>query len=388
MIGLLSRIFIKNRENTADPKVRRAFGMLSGILGIVLNLILCGIKLIASVLTGSVSITADAINNLADAASSLVTLIGFRLAGQKPDPSHPFGHGRIEYLSGLLVSFMILFMGIELAKNAILQILDGSPVFFRPVSIVILIMSIAIKLYMYRYNREIGRRLDSPAVRATAADCLSDTVSTVAVLVTMLLSLVIPFPLDGWCGLAVAIFILWSGIRTAKDTLDPLLGAPPDRKFVEQIEQIVLSYPDVLGIHDLVVHDYGPGRVMVSLHAEIPCTIDILTIHDRIDNIEKHLNRELFCEAVIHMDPIAIDNPLTTALHQKVIAFAKEIHPSLSIHDFRIVVGESHTNLIFDMVIPYGLSASSHEMKETMTRRIKTLDPSYEAVIQIDQLYL
>lgn len=384
MVTLLAKLFIKDTDH--DRK-RRAYGVLCGALGILLNLLLCLAKLIASFLTGSVSIAADAFNNLSDAGSSVVTLIGFKLAGQKPDPDHPFGHGRIEYISGFLVSLLILLMGFELGKSSVSKLIEGASVTFHLASVIILSLSIVVKLYMYLYNTRLGKQFDSSAMKATGADCLGDCISTGVVLICTIASRFTTFNLDGWCGLAVALFILWSGIRTAKETLDPLLGTPPEREFVERIEEIVLSYPDVCGIHDLIVHNYGPGRVMISLHAEVPQTVDILTIHDRIDNIEHHLTTELNCSAVIHMDPIADNDEETMTVRHQVLELAKAIDPRISIHDFRMVIGESHTNLIFDMVIPFDMNRPDEEIKGEMSRLIAVLDPTYKTVIQIDKIY-
>ncbi len=384
MISLLSRLFIRNKEPSA---MRRAYGILCGVLGIVLNVILFAVKLIAASLTGSVSVMADAFNNLSDAGSSAVTLIGFKLAGQKPDPDHPFGHGRIEYLSGFIVSLLILMMGFELGKSSVMKLIDGSSVTYSTLSEVILAVSIAVKFYMYFYNTRIGRRFDSSAMKATGADSLGDCVATSVVLLCTILARFVSFPLDGWCGLAVAVFILVSGIRTAKETIDPLLGTPPDRELVKRIEEIVLSYPDISGIHDLVVHNYGPGRVMISLHAEVPQTADVIAIHDRIDNIENHLANEIGCNAVIHMDPIATDDTLTLSLKEKVSELAKAIDPRITIHDFRMVLGDTHTNLIFDMAVPFDMGRPDREIKEEMGRLITVLDSKYRAVIVIDKNY-
>ncbi|MBQ4064837.1 MAG: cation transporter [Clostridia bacterium] len=387
MISLLSRLFIKNCTQRDPAALRRAYGVLCGALGIFLNLILFAAKLVAASLTGSVSVAADAFNNLSDAGSSVVTLVGFKLAGQKPDPGHPFGHGRIEYVSGFLVSLLILLMGFELGKSSVQKLLDGSGVAFSTLSVVILALSIGVKLYMYFYNTRLGKRFDSATMRATGADCLGDCVSTAAVLLCTLLAPVVPFPLDGWCGLAVAIFILVAGLRTAKETIDPLLGTPPEREFVKRIEAIVLSYPEVSGIHDLIVHNYGPGRVMISLHAEVPQTADILVIHDCIDNMEKRLAEELHCSAVVHMDPIATNDELTLSTREKVAELALAIDHRISIHDFRMVVGETHTNLIFDMAVPFDVGRSEEALKADMERLVKVIDPRYFTVIHIDTIY-
>lgn len=388
MISLLSKIFIRDNKNYRDQSVRSAYGILCGAVGIVLNLLLCGAKFIASFMTGSVSIAADALNNLSDAGSSLVTMLGFKLAQQKPDPDHPFGHGRFEYISGFVVAMLILLMGFELGKESVTKIIEGSSVEFSIVSVIILGASIAVKLYMYIYNTSLGKKLDSPAMRATGADSFSDCISTGVVMLCTIGSRFTSFNLDGWCGLAVAVFILWSGIKTAKDTLDPLLGTPPDPEFVKQIESIVMSYDNVCGIHDLVVHNYGSGRIMISLHAEMPQDVNILVLHDTVDNIERHLSDELGCEAVIHMDPIAADDEVTIHLHTEISQRIKEIDNRITIHDFRMVVGHTHTNLIFDAVIPYGFGMTDTEIKERIGEIAKEMDEKYLTVIHIDRSYV
>ena len=386
MIGLLSRWFIRDRDNVTDPRVRRAYGQLCG-LGIGLNLLLFAGKLFAGAVSGSVAITADAFNNLSDAGSSVVTLLGFRLAGKKPDPHHPFGHGRLEYVSGLIVAGLILLMGVELAKTSVEKILHPSAVDFSVAALVILAASICVKLYMCLYNRRIGKRIHSAAMEATAADSLSDTAATAAVLLAMCIARWTSLDIDGWVGLVVAGFILFSGVKSARETISPLLGQPPEKEFVDRIESIVLSHPAILGLHDLVVHDYGPGRVMVSLHAEVPATGSVMTIHDTIDNIEQELHRKLGCEAVIHMDPIATDDSTTVVLRNKITELAHCIDPALSIHDFRMVTGPTHTNVIFDAVVPFKFRLSDHEVEQEIQAAVKRLDSSYFAVVQIDRDY-
>ena len=388
MISLLSRLFIKNPSDLSNQAVRRAYGVLCSGVGIALNLLLCLLKLFASYLSGSVAIAADAFNNLSDTGSSLITLIGFRLAGQKPDPDHPFGHGRIEYISGFLVSLMIVMMGVELVKSSVQKIVSGADTAFSLLSVIILAVSIAVKLYMYLYNTRLGKKLSSSAMKATGVDCLSDCISTGAVLLCTLLTRALPFAIDGWCGLLVALLILISGFRTAKETLDPLLGTPPDKEFVERIHKIVLSYPEIQGIHDLIVHNYGPGRLILSLHAEVSQNVDILAAHDTIDRIEQRLAAELLCTATIHMDPIATDDVTTVETKRKVTELARAIHPEITLHDFRMVIGFTHTNLIFDLVLPYGIERSEQEVKAEMVRLIQIIDPSYEAVITVDRPYV
>ena len=351
MISLLARLFIK--QSGDEQAVRKAYGILCGAVGIGFNVLLFIGKFFAGTLAGSIAITADAFNNLSDAGSSFVTLLGFQMAGQKPDSEHPFGHGRIEYLSGLAVSMLILLMGVELAKSSLQKILHPEPVDSSPVVIAILCVSIAVKLYMFSYNRRLGRKLNSSAMEAISMDSLSDSAATLAVLIATLVGHFTGLMIDGWCGILVAAFILWSGFNAAKDTLDPLLGTPPTREFVTQIRDIVMAHKSILGIHDLIVHDYGPGRVMISVHAEVSASENVLELHDEIDNVEKELREKLGCEAVIHMDPIVTDDGITEETRQRVAALVHCIDDEINIHDFRMVVGPTHTNVIFDAVVPF-----------------------------------
>ena len=384
MISLLSRIFL-HPEGKSPAEVRKACGILCGVVGIGLNLLLFALKFFAGWLSGSIAITADAFNNLSDAASSAVTLLGFQLAGQKPDPHHPFGHGRIEYLSGLVVAMLILFMGFELGKSSISKILRPAPIESSPLIIVILCISIAVKFYMCCYNRSIGKRIDSAAMEATAADSLSDCIATAAVLLSTLVSRFTGAMIDGWCGMAVAVFILWSGYNAAKDTVNLLLGTPPTHELVADIEKLVMSYPDVLGIHDLLVHDYGPGRRMVSLHAEVDAGGDILVLHDEIDNIERHLKSELNCQAVIHMDPVVTDDKEVFDVKQSVTRLVRDIDPCLKLHDFRMVTGPTHTNVIFDVVTPFDYAMTDEALTAEIQRRVGAMEGKFFAVVTVDK---
>ena len=388
MISLLAKWFIPNRENTADAAVRRAYGQLCGLVGIALNILLFAGKFFAGTLSGSIAITADAFNNLSDAGSSVVTLLGFRLAGKKPDPEHPFGHGRMEYLSGLVVSALILLMGVELAKSSFQKILHPEAVEFSVVAVVILLASIAVKLYMSVYNRTIGKKINSAAMVATGIDSLSNTISTVAVLIAMVVGKFSGLMIDGWVGMVVALFILYSACRAAMETVSPLLGQAPEEEFVQRICELVLSHEEVCGIHDLVVHDYGPGRVMIALHAEVPASGDILELHDMIDGIEMELRQQLDCEAVIHMDPIVTDDALTTEMRIRTAALVKEVDERATIHDFRMVIGPTHTNLIFDAVVPFGGEKSNHELEEEIKARVRQMEGTYFAVVRVENSYL
>lgn len=385
MIALLSKIFIKDASNVQQPSVRQAYGILCGAVGIFLNLCLFAGKFIAGAVSNSIAITADAFNNLSDAGSSIITLIGFHMAGQKPDPDHPFGHGRIEYISGLLVSILIILMGFELLKSSFTKIIHPEDLAFSPVIIVILAASILVKCYMYFYNRQIGKRINSAAMSATAADSLSDSISTAVVLASTLTAHFSGLAIDGWCGLAVGLFICYSGFNAAKDTISPLLGQAPDREFVQQVNDIVMAHEGVLGIHDLIVHNYGPGRVLISLHAEVPADGNILTLHDMIDTIEHELRSTLSCHAVIHMDPICVNDELTERLKKMVKGYLSEISDTLTMHDFRIVAGPTHTNLIFDVVTPYDFAMPDEELIKLISDKIHTGNPQYFAVIDVDK---
>lgn len=388
MIEFLARVFIRHRDTLSPSALRQAYGQLCGAVGIGLNLLLFVGKLFAGTISGSIAITADAFNNLSDAGSSLVTLLGFRLAGRKPDPEHPFGHGRMEYISGLAVAGLILLMGVELGKSSLKKILSPEEIVSSPLVLAILAVSVAVKLYMFYYNRSIGRKIKSAAMSATATDSLSDAVSTTAVLMATLVGQLTGLNIDGWVGLLVALFILFSAYKAAKETLSPLLGQTPDPEFVDRIEQIVLSYPEVLNIHDLIVHDYGPGRMMISLHAEVSADGDLLQLHDVIDNAEHRLKKELGCMAVIHMDPIITNDAHTDALRMAVAEKVKAIDPRLTIHDFRTVSGPTHTNLIFDVVVPYDVKLTADEVRRRIGALVKELDENYFAVVQVDNSYV
>ncbi len=388
MISILAKLFIKNSDKYEDGAVRRAYGVLSSVLGIVLNVLLfCG-KYAAGMIMGSVAVMADAINNITDAGSSIVTLLGFKLAGSKPDDDHPFGHGRYEYIAGFVVSFAILLMGVETARSAINKIADPTPVEGSTVAVVIMAAAILVKLYMFLYNRRLGNKLDSAALKAVASDSISDCIATVVVLASTMVSRFTDVALDGWGGLAVAVFILYSGINSARDTLSPLLGKAPDKELVEDIERIILAHPEVIGIHDLVVHDYGPGRLMISVHGEVSGAGDIFQLHDVIDCIEEELNRKLGCEAVIHMDPIDTDDTRIAEMRQAVAAIAKAISPELTIHDFRMVPGPSHTNLIFDLVLPHRFELSGEETCRRISETVAACWPDHKCVIKAEQSYI
>lgn len=388
MIRLLIKFFIKSEGDPGAPESRRAYGILCSVTGIVLNILLFAGKYLAGVVSGSIAIMADAFNNLSDAGSSVITLIGFKFAGIKADAEHPFGHGRFEYLSGFIVAAAIILMGFELAKSSISKIISPTPVDTSALSIIILCISVGVKLYMCVYNRAIGRKINSTAMKATAMDSLSDAVATSVVLISLLLMKYTGINVDGWCGIMVALFILYAGYNAAKDTISPLLGQPPAPELIEQIKEITLSYKEIVGIHDLVVHDYGPGRVMISLHGEVPGNGNIFELHDVIDRAEKELKEKLGCEAVIHMDPIAVDNEEIDMVRDEVSELIKAIDERLSIHDFRMVKGPTHTNLIFDVVVPYELKMSDSEIMDLIETRVRERWSSYFTVLNIDHAYV
>ena len=385
MISILSRLFIKNHADTSDPGVRRAYGVLCGAVGIFLNVLLFAAKYLAGTLTGSIAIVADAFNNLSDAGSSIITLLGFKLAAKKPDRDHPYGHGRFECIAGLVVSFVILMMGFDLAKTSVSKIFHPEAVDFSILSICILTGSILVKLYMSLYNRSVGKRINSAAVLATATDSLSDVCATSMVLAATLIARFTGVNIDGWAGAIVSLVILWAGYNAAKDTIDPLLGQAPDPEFVQRIADIVNRYPEVVGIHDLAVHDYGAGRVMISLHAEVPSSGDIMALHDVIDTIERDLQEELNCSAVIHMDPISTDDQLITSTRELLKERIHEaLSPDISIHDFRMVPGPTHTNVIFDAVVPYDFPRSDAQVQAEISSLVRAIEGDYFAVVTID----
>ncbi len=386
MIKLLAKLFIKNGNDS--EKLRQTYGMLCSGAGIALNILLFVIKFTAGSLSGAISVTADAFNNLSDSGSSLITMFGFRLAAKKPDPGHPFGHGRIEYLSGIAVSILIVLMGFELFTSSVNKIITPETPEVSLLVFIILIISIAIKFYMFLYNRKYGKMFNSQAMTATATDCLSDMISTSVVFASMLLTYFTDINIDAYCGLAVAAFILFAGLKSAYETVGPLLGQPPEAEFVQKIEDIVLAGKDVLGVHDLIVHDYGPGRCMISLHAEVPASGDILDIHDEIDNLEKELGEKLGCVAVIHMDPIQTDNENAIKLKALAEEKCREIYPEMKLHDFRIVEGNTHTNLIFDIVVPHAFNMSDSEIKTEIEKKIKEYDKKLFTVVTVDKNYV
>ena len=392
MLKFLAKLFIKTPREYDDPATRRAYGVLCGAIGILLNILLFAGKFIAGSLAKSVAVTADAFNNLADAGSSVITMIGFRLAGQKPDKEHTFGHGRFEYIAGMLVSAAIILMGVEMLKTSVEKIIAPQAVEFSVLTAVILVFSVAVKIYMAVYNGSLGKKLASPALAAAAKDSLSDSIATAVVLVSSAVGHFLGINIDGWCGAAVAVFVLRAGIMSVRDTLAPLLGTEPDPEFVKRINDIVLSYPEISAIHDLIIHDYGPGRQIISLHAEMPTESgsDIFKLHDIVDNAERRLRQELGCDATIHLDPVAAEDEQTQMLHERMEAALFEINSGLTMHDFRIVPGPTHTNLIFDVVVPYDNKMPQAEILEKIEYAAAELPSGknggkYYAVVRFDR---
>ncbi len=385
MIEFLAKIFIKDKDNILDQKVRSAYGYLCGAVGIVLNVLLFSGKFAAGTLSGSVAVTADAFNNLSDAGSSAISLIGFRLASQKPDPHHPFGHGRFEYIASFVISIIIIVMGLELGKSSIEKIIDPEPVEYSALTFGILVVSILVKLYMFLYNRKTGKKIDSSTMKATAMDSISDAVSTTAVLASGIIAFFTDLQIDGWMGLAVAAFILLTGGQSAKETIDSLLGTPPEPEFVNKISDIVMSHEGIIGIHDMIVHNYGPGRSFVSLHAEVPSDSDMVAVHDTIDNIEHDISQEMGCLATIHMDPIDVHDEFTARVKNNVKEIIEKIDPVITFHDFRVVSGPTHTNVIFDIVVPYDYKLSDDELIKQISNAIHESDERLFAVIEVDK---
>ena len=367
--------------------MRAAYGKLSGFVGIICNILLFAVKLSVGLLIGSVSITADAVNNLSDASSSIISLLGFKLASKPADEDHPYGHARYEYLSGLLVTVLIFIIGYELMKSSVGKIISPTEVAFNWVSVAILAVSVFVKLWMSLFNHSIGKMISSQTLIATAADCRNDVIATSAVVFAMIISHYTGFELDGYIGIAVALFILYSGIGLAKDTLDPILGRAPDPEFVEKIRKSIMSYPGIIGTHDLMVHDYGPGCQFASVHVEVAAEGDVIELHDIIDNIERNFLDEYGLHMVIHMDPIVTSDDAIGDIRCQLSDAIIKIDPELSIHDLRAVVGPTHTNLVFDCVVPHGFKMSNTELRESICAIAKAINPCYNCVITIESSY-
>lgn len=387
MTKLLVRLFVHNAEQTQNAAVRASYGKLASTVGILTNLLLFAGKLTVGILSGSISITADAINNLSDASSAIISLLGFKLAAKPADADHPYGHARYEYLSGLLVAVLILFIGVELLQSSIEKILHPTEVTANAVTVCVLLVSVLLKLWLAAFNRRIGRTIRSQTLIATATDSRNDVIATAAVLVAMLISHYTSLQLDGYIGAAVALFILYSGVGLMRETLDPILGRAPDPALVANIRQRIESYDDILGTHDLMVHDYGPGSQFASVHAEVAAEADVLAMHDLIDNIEREIMTEYGIHTVIHMDPIVTADDRVEKARSALAQKLCEIDPALTIHDLRIVPGTTHTNLVFDCVVPYGFKTENAALRERIEAAAKEIDATYNCVITFEHSY-
>ena len=387
MQNWLVKKFVHDYENVHDINVRASYGKLSGKVGIFCNAFLFAVKFIMGTISGSVSITADAVNNLSDAASSVISLIGFKMAEKPADEDHPYGHARHEYLSGLTVAVMIILIGFELFKTSFDKVIHPSTVDFSIVLVIVLAVSILIKLWMAFFNKSLGKKINSSALEATAADSRNDVISTSAVLVAAVISYFFKINLDGYMGIAVAVFILYSGIGLVKDTLDPLLGKAPEPELVDYIQKKILSYDGVLGTHDLMIHDYGPGRKFASVHVEMAAEGDVLKSHDVIDNIERDFLSKDNLNIIVHYDPIVTKDDIVNDFRSWLMEQVKSIDPHLSIHDLRIVPGNSHTNLVFDCVMPHCINMSPSELKAEIRRLVNIKYPNYYCIITIDSSY-
>lgn len=385
-MSLLSH-FIKNPDRPEDPETRRQYGTFAGVVGILANVLLFGAKFAVGTLAKSVAITADAFNNLSDAGSSAVTLFGFHLSAKPADKDHPFGHGRIEYISGMIVSFLILLVGYELFSDSITKIFHPEALRTDLWAVIVLGISIFGKLALGLFFRTIGKKIDSSSLKASMTDCISDAIGTAAVLVSVAVNLLSGYNIDAYVGILISIIVLLAGIKSLKEIADHLLGQPPTKEFTDAVRQKILAYEGIIGIHDLIVHNYGPNRCLVSLHAEVPADCDVLVCHDLIDTIEKEVGQEMGLSLVIHSDPIVI-NEQTTHWFRTTKALLREIHPSLTLHDFRMVPGNTHSNLIFDVLLPFDFPLSSEEIKRQLDEKLHALAPNYNTVITFDRSFV
>lgn len=386
MTNLLVKLFVKNYKDIFNPNVRKSYGTLSGSVGIFCNLILFFCKLMAGIFSGAISVIADAFNNLSDAASSIITIIGFKLADKPADNDHPYGHGRYEYLSGLLIALLIILTAFELFKTSIDKILNPEDVVFSLFPFIILIFSIVIKMWMALFNRKLGNKLNASAMIATAADSLSDCIATSAVLISLIIGVVFDINIDGFAGILVALFVFKAGIDAANDTLKPLLGQAPNPAFVKALENDILESGKIKGVHDMHIHDYGPGRVIVSLHAEIPASMNVMEAHDIIDSTEEKIKKKHKCDISIHMDPIETENKTINNLRETVSKIIKNINPALDFHDFRITNGPERTNLIFDLEVPFGFEMKDNDIIRQINQEIKKINTKYYVIVKVDKV--
>ena len=388
MTNFLIQYFIKEPHATSHSHVRHQYGLLGGTIGIFCNAFLFITKLFIGMISNSMSIIADSVNNLSDAGSSVITLVGFKISSKPADKNHPFGHARVEYISGLFISIIIIFLGLQLVISSVNKILTPEALVIQPLTFIILIFSIFVKLWLYAFNRTLGEKIDSTTLMATAKDSLNDVITTSGILLSITISYFFSINLDGYIGIVVACFIIYSGIELIKDTISPLLGEAPSETLVTQIRETILSYPGVLGFHDLVVHSYGPNRCFSSVHVEVDASEDILVSHDLIDKIEREFMFNLGIHMVIHLDPVTADDAYTTELKLFIINILEEIDAHLSIHDFRIVQGASHTNLLYDVTVPPHFSLSHQELLHQIDQRVQIHYPHFHNVITVDTNYI
>ncbi|WP_418269642.1 cation diffusion facilitator family transporter [Hominenteromicrobium sp.] len=385
MTDLILRIFVRDHKNTEDPAVRDKCGRVAGAVGIVTNFLLFLMKIIVGTVFHSVSVTADAVNNLTDSGSSVVTLIGFKMASKPADEKHPFGHARIEYLSGVIVSFIVIFLGLQLGMSSIEKILTPEENALTPVALVVLVISILAKLWQCLFYRKVGRMIKSESVEATSKDSRNDVIATSVVLFGAVITMLTGVNLDGYMGAAVALFIVFSGVQLTISTADPLLGQAPEGELVQTITEKMLSYPGIIGMHDLAVHNYGVGRCFASAHCEVDAKNDILVSHDLIDNIERDFSRDLGIHMVIHLDPVIVGDARTDALHCKVQSLVTALYPTVTIHDFRVIWGVTHSNIVFDAAVPFAVKDSDAVITQKLEAEIQKLDPDYRTVVTIDR---
>lgn len=388
MTELLCKKLIKDYQNTKDPQVRESYGKLAGVIGIISNVILCIAKILVGIIAGSIAIIADGINNLADASSSIITLIGFKLAALPEDEEHPYGHARIEYITGMIVSVLIVVVGAELFRSSIDKIMNPSPLDFSWAIIIVLALAIAIKVWQARFNIKLGKKINSLTLTATGADSRNDVISTTVVLISILVGKFSGLQIDGYMGCLVAAFIIWSGFTLVKETASPLLGEAPDPELVNSIRDMTLSFPGVLGIHDLVVHNYGPGRIFASIHIEVDADGDLMESHDMIDNVERELSKKLHIHITGHMDPIRVSDPRVSELTSRLKAVEQTLDGVSNLHDLRIVAGSTHTNVIFDVVVSSECKLSNQEIHSRFTAEAKAMDEKYALVINFDKGYV
>lgn len=387
MANFFAKLFIKDYQNISDPAVRKQYGKLAGIVGIISNGLLCAMKIIIGLASSSIAIVADGINNLADASSSIITLIGFKLAAAPEDKNHPYGHARMEYLTGLFISILIIILGLQLLRSSFDKVLHPDPLSFHYITVIVLVVAIGIKVWQAFFNISLGKTIHSVALIATGTDSRNDVIATTAVLISILIGELFHVQLDGYMGCLVALFIIWSGIQLIRDTSSPLLGEAPDEELVKAISEIVLSQDNIIGIHDLVVHNYGPGKIFASIHIEVDAKGDLMESHDRVDNVERLIKKKLNIEFTAHMDPVELDNPLIDQLHKEILLAIEPLDEITSIHDLRMVPGITHTTVIFDAVLSQNCAADESKLCNQIEKHLQKLDPRYNVSITFDRAY-